>query len=110
MLTAIGVALVIRSLLYLPQWKRKIHATPKWQIILGIAWMFFPFVVALVVSWLMGMTSDLEEISAKADRIFNYQQLFRAMPDAMLWLSRCAGLGFINGTIRLIACANNGRS
>jgi CubicO group peptidase (beta-lactamase class C family) len=67
MLTAIGVALAIRSLLYLPQWKRKIHATPKWQMVLGIAWMFFPFVVVLAMPWLVGMMSD---------RIFNYQQLF----------------------------------
>jgi CubicO group peptidase (beta-lactamase class C family) len=93
-LTAIGVTLAIRSLLYLPQWKQKIHATPKWQIVLGIAWMFFPLVVVLAVPWLVGMVSD---------RIFNYQQLFRAMPDVMLWLSLCAGLGFINGTIRLTA-------
>jgi hypothetical protein len=99
--TVIGVALAIRSLLHLPQWKRNIHATPKWQILLGIAWMFFPVVVVLAMPWLVGMTSD---------RIFNYQQLFRAMPDIMLWLSLCAGLGLINGTIRLIACANNGRS
>jgi CubicO group peptidase (beta-lactamase class C family) len=97
MLTAIGVALAIRSLLYLPQWKRKIHATPKWQMVLGIAWMFFPFVVVLAMPWLVGMTSD---------RIFNYQQLFRAMPDVMLWLGLCAVLGSINGAIRLIACAN----
>ncbi len=96
-LTAIGVALAVRSLLYLPQWKRKIHTTPKWQIYLGIAWMFFPFVVVLAMPWLVGMTSD---------RIFNYQQLFRAMLDLMLWLSLCAGLGFINGTIRLIALRN----
>lgn len=100
-LTAIGVALAIRSLLYLPQWKGKIHATPKWQMILGIAWMFFPFVVVLAMPWLVGITSD---------RIFNYQQLFRSMLDVMLWLSLCAGFGLINGTIRLIACANNERS
>jgi hypothetical protein len=100
MLTAIGVALAIRSLLYLPQWKRKIHATSKWQIRLGIAWMFFPVVVVLAMPWLVGMTSD---------RIFNYIQLFRAMPDVMLWLSLCAGLGFINGTLRLVTCANHSR-
>ncbi|MDX2213538.1 MAG: serine hydrolase domain-containing protein [Oculatellaceae cyanobacterium bins.114] len=100
-LTAIGVTSAIRSLLYLPQWKRKIHATPKWQIILGIAWMFFPLVVVLAMPSLVGMMSD---------RIFNYQQLFRAMPDVMLWLSLCAGLGFNNGTTRLIACADNGQS
>lgn len=98
LLTAISAALAIRSLLYLPQWKQKIHVTPKWQILLGIAWMFFPLVVVLAMPWLVGMTSD---------RIFNYQQLFRAMPDVMLWLSLCAGLGSINGTIRLIACANS---
>ncbi|XGV97573.1 MAG: serine hydrolase domain-containing protein [Leptolyngbya sp. BL-A-14] len=94
LLTAIGAALAIRSLLYFPQWKHKIHATPKWQILLGIAWMFFPVVVVLAMPWLVGMMSD---------RIFNHQQLFRAMPDVMLWLSLCAGLGFLNGTIRLTA-------
>jgi CubicO group peptidase (beta-lactamase class C family) len=98
LLTAIGAALAIRSLLYLPQWKQKIHVTPKWQILLGIAWIFSPVVAVLTMPWLVGMTSD---------RIFNYQQLFRAMPDVMLWLSLSAGLGSINGTIRLIACANS---
>jgi CubicO group peptidase (beta-lactamase class C family) len=98
MLAVIGVALAIRSLLDFSQWKRKTHATSKWQILLGIAWMFFPLVVVLAMPWLVGMMSD---------RIFNYQQLLRAMPDVMLWLSLCAGLGSINGTIRLIACANS---
>lgn len=97
-LTVIGGALTIRSLVSFPQWKRKRHTTPKWQMVLGIAWMFFPLVVVLAMPWLVGMMSD---------RIFNYQQLFRAMPDVMLWLSLCAGLGSINGTIRLIACANS---
>jgi CubicO group peptidase (beta-lactamase class C family) len=101
MLTVIGVALAIRSLLHLPQWKRKIHTTPKWQILLGIAWMLFPTILLVVMPWLLGVMSD---------RIFNYQQLFRAMLDVMIWLSFCAGLGLINGTIRLITCANNGRS
>jgi hypothetical protein len=63
--------------------------------------MFFPLVVVLAMPWLVGMTSD---------RIFNYQQLFRAMPDVMVWLGLCAGLGFINGTFRLVACANNRQS
>ncbi|MBL1178915.1 serine hydrolase domain-containing protein [Pantanalinema sp. GBBB05] len=100
-LTVIGVALAVRSLLYFSQWKRTIHTTPKWQIFLSIAWMFFPFVIVLVMPWLVGMMSD---------RIFNYQQLFRAMPDVILWLGLCAGLGSINGTIRLIACASNRQS
>ncbi len=100
-LATIGVALAIYSLLHFPQWKRKIHTAPEWQIRSGIAWMFFPTVVLLAMPWLVEMTSD---------RIFNYQQLFRAMPDVMLWLGLCAALGFINGTIRLIACANNRQS
>jgi hypothetical protein len=98
LLTAIGVTLAIRSLLCFSQWRQNIHTTPKWQMIMGIVWMFFPMVVVIALPWLVGMTSD---------RIFNYQQLFRAMPDVMLWLSLCAGLGSINGTIRLIACANS---
>ncbi|MBF2027979.1 MAG: beta-lactamase family protein, partial [Oscillatoriales cyanobacterium C42_A2020_001] len=87
LLTAIGVAFAVRSLLYFPQWKRKIYVIPKWQRVLGIAWMFFPVVVVFAMPWLVGMVSD---------RIFNYIQLFRAMPDVILWLSLCAGLGFIN--------------
>lgn len=97
-LTAIGVVFAIRSLLYFPRWKRNIHTAPKWQILLGIAWMFFPVVILLAMPWLVEMTSD---------RIFNYPQLFRAMLDVMLWLSLCAGLGFINGTLRLIASVGN---
>ena len=45
----------------------KIHATPKGQILLGIAWMFFPVVVLLAIPWLMGATSDLEDIFAEGD-------------------------------------------
>ncbi|MBI4779776.1 MAG: beta-lactamase family protein [Oscillatoriophycideae cyanobacterium NC_groundwater_1537_Pr4_S-0.65um_50_18] len=100
-LTTLGAALAIRSLLYFPQWKQNIHTAPKWQMVLGIAWMFFPVVVLLAMPWLVGTVSD---------RIFNYIQLFRAMLDVMLWLSLCAGLGLINGTIRLIAYANNRQS
>lgn len=100
-LTVIGVALAIRSLLNFPRWKRNIHVTPRWQILLGIAWMFFPLVVVLAMPWLVGMMSD---------RIFNYQQLFRAMPDVMLWLGLCAGFGLVNGTTRLNTYANNRHS
>jgi CubicO group peptidase (beta-lactamase class C family) len=100
-LTGIGVAFAVRSLLRFPQWKRKIHTTPKWQILLGIVWMFFPMILGLAMPWLVGMTSD---------RIFNYMQLFRAMPDLMLWLSFCAGLGSINGGIRLIAFSGSRQS
>lgn len=100
-LTVIGVALAIRSLLDFSRWKRNIHVTPRWQILLGIAWMFFPLVVVLAMPWLVGMMSD---------RIFNYQQLFRAMPDVMLWLSLCAGFSLVNGTTRLNTCANNRQS
>jgi len=56
----------------------------------------FAVVVVLAMPWLVGIASD---------RIFNYIQLFRAMPDVMVWLSLCAGLGCINGILRLIACA-----
>jgi hypothetical protein len=45
--------------------------------------MFFPPMVLLTMPWLLGMVSDLEEISAKADRTFGYNQLFRAMLDVM---------------------------
>lgn len=100
-LTAIGVAFAIRSLLIFPQWQRKIPTTPKWLILLGIAWMFFPGILVLAMPWIVGMTSD---------RIFNYIQLFRAMPEIMVWLSICAGLGFINGAIRLIDFSRNRQS
>jgi hypothetical protein len=99
--TVIGLTLAIRSLLLSFQWKRNIHTLPKWQLILRFAWMFFPAIVLFAMPWLVGMMSD---------RIFNYSQLFRAMLDVMIWLSLCAGLGLINGTIRLIICASNGRS
>ncbi len=97
----IGLTLAIRSLLLSSQWKRNIYTLPKWQLTLGIVWMFSPAIVLVAMPWIMGMVSD---------RIFNYNQLFRAMLDVMLWLSLCAGLGFINGTIRFILCASNGRS
>ncbi|MBD2067724.1 beta-lactamase family protein [Leptolyngbya sp. FACHB-671] len=91
--TVIGVAFAIRSLLHLSQWRRKTHTMPKWQLILSIGWMFFPAIVLLAMPWLLGMVSD---------RIFGYDKLFRAMLDVMLWLSFCAELGFINGTMRFL--------
>lgn len=90
--TVIGVALALRNLLHLPRWRRKFRTVPKWQLALGIGWMFFPAVVLLAMPWLLGMISD---------RVFGYDKLFRSMLDVMLWLSLCAGLGLINGTMRL---------
>jgi CubicO group peptidase (beta-lactamase class C family) len=96
--TVIGVALALRSLLHFPQWREKIRTVPKWQLALSIGWTFFPAVVLLAMPWLLGMASD---------RIFDYAKLFRSMLDVMLWLSLCTVLGLINGTMRLFGSISN---
>ncbi len=91
-LTVIGLAFALRSLLHLYRWRRKSRTVPKWQLALGIGWTFFPAIVLLAMPWLLGMVND---------RVFGYDKLFRSMLDVMLWLSLCAGFGLINGTVRL---------
>jgi hypothetical protein len=56
--------------------------------------MFFPAVLLLALPWLLALPSD---------RVFSYAILYRAMPDVISWLSSCALLGVVNGTLRLSA-------
>jgi hypothetical protein len=93
-LTLIGIGLAIRSLLRLRHGKQTRHGIPLWRSLLSLSGMFFPAVLLLALPWLLALQSD---------RVFSYAMLYRAMPDVMIWLSVCAFLGVINGTLRLSA-------
>lgn len=99
-LTLIGVGLAIRSLLRLRHWKQARHGIPLWRSLLSLGGMFFPGVLLVVLPWLLALQSD---------RVFSYVMLYRAMPDVMIWLSICALLGVINGTLRLSTLICNTR-
>jgi hypothetical protein len=89
-LTLIGVGLAIRSMLRLRHGKQARHGVPLWRSQLILSRMFFPGVLLLALPWLLALQSD---------RVFSYAMLYRAMPDVMIWLSSCALLGVINGTL-----------
>lgn len=91
-LTLIGIGLAIRSLLRLRHWKQARHGIPVWRSLLSLSGMFFPAILLLALPWLLALQSD---------RVFSYAMLYRAMPDVMIWLSFCALLGVINGTLFL---------
>jgi CubicO group peptidase (beta-lactamase class C family) len=89
-LTLIGVGLAIRSLLRLRHWKQARYGVPLWRSLLSLGGMFFPAVLLLALPWLLALQSG---------RVFSYAMLYRAMPDVMIWLSVCALLGVVNGTL-----------
>ncbi|HEY9602647.1 MAG TPA: serine hydrolase domain-containing protein, partial [Allocoleopsis sp.] len=100
-LTLIGVGLAIRSLLRLWRWKQARHRIPVWRSLLSLSWMFFPAVLLLALPWLLALQSD---------RVFSHAMLYRAMPDVMIWLSVCALLGIINGTLFLSTTQERGQN
>lgn len=74
--------------------KQARHGVPLWRLQLILSGMFFPTILLLALPWLLALQSD---------RVFSYAMLYRAMPDVMIWLSVCAFLRVINGTLRLSA-------
>jgi CubicO group peptidase (beta-lactamase class C family) len=90
--TLIGVALAVRSLLRLPQWRQKARGLPLWRLLLGVLGAFSPAVIWLALPSL---------ITATSGRAFSYAQLFRSMPDVLVWLGSGAVMGVINGTLRV---------
>lgn len=97
--TLTGIGLAIQSLLYLPQWQQRIGRTAPWRLGLATGWTFVPALFFIATPWLLAAVSD---------RFFGYALLLRAMPELMIWLSVCAGLGILNGTIRLILLTRSG--
>jgi CubicO group peptidase (beta-lactamase class C family) len=93
LVTLIGAALAIRSLLRLPRWKTKAETMPVWRFALGLIGTFLPAFV------LWGLPSL---ITATSGRAFSYAQLFRSMADLFIWLGIGAVLGFINGITRVL--------
>jgi hypothetical protein len=94
--TLLGVALVLRSLLRLPHWRRKVATTSLWRLLPGIGWAFMPGIVVLSLPWLVAVSSD---------RVFDNASLFRSMPELYIWLGSCGVLGALNGIARIIMLA-----
>jgi CubicO group peptidase (beta-lactamase class C family) len=92
LITLIGVALAVRSLLRLPRWAEQTLNIPVWRLVFGIAWAFVPAGALLALPTL---------ITASAGRAFGYTQLLRSMPEIFLWLGLCGVLGVINAAVRI---------
>ncbi len=91
--TLAGLALAVRSLLRLPQWREKARMLPSWRLLLGLLGAFSPALIWLALPSL---------ITATSGRAFSYLQLFRAMPGILIWLGIGAVLGTINGVSRIL--------
>lgn len=95
-LAALGVGLAARSLVRLPRWAAARASLPGWRIGLGLLGAFAPGLLLLALPQLLAQGSG---------RFFGYAMLARAMPDIMIWLGLCAGLGALNGIARLAILA-----
>jgi hypothetical protein len=91
--TLAGLILALRSLLRLPQWRQKARMLPLWRLLLGLLGTFSPALLWLALPSLITTTSG---------RAFSYLQLFRAMPDILIWLGIGAVLGTLNGISRIL--------
>jgi CubicO group peptidase (beta-lactamase class C family) len=92
-ITLIGLALAVRSLLHLPGWVERTREIPLWQLALGIGWSFVPALTLLALPAL---------VTAGAGRAFSYLQLSRAMLEIFVWLGICGALGMFNGIVRIV--------
>lgn len=92
-LTALGAGLALRSLVRLPQSAARAAGMPRWRRAAGIAGAFAPGLLLLGMPQLLASSSG---------RYFGYTMLLRAMPDIMIWLALCGGLGVLNGLARLV--------
>jgi CubicO group peptidase (beta-lactamase class C family) len=91
-LTLVGVALGIRSLLRLPRWAERSRAIPLWRLVPGILWMFVPASLALAMP---------EIVLRSSGRDFGYWSILRTMPEVMGWLGLTGLVGVVNGIARL---------
>lgn len=95
-LTLLGAGLALRSLWRLPRWATTIAAQSRWRLALGILGACAPGLLLLALPQLL---------AASSGRYFGYVMLARAMPDILIWLGLCAGLGTVNGALRLVVLA-----
>ena len=91
--SALGIGLAVRSLLRLPRWTARALGAPRWQLVPGLIWAFAPAIL------LLGLPQLLAQFMG---RYFDHVMLARAMPEIILLLGVCGGLGVINGVARLV--------
>ena len=88
----LGIGLAIWSLLRIGRWQSQAMTTPRWQLVAGVIWLFFPAIVLLALPQLLAHTTG---------RYFSLVMLFKAMPEMIVFLVVCGGLGAMNGITRL---------
>lgn len=96
--SVLGVGLAIRSLFRLPQWAARANSAPRWQLVLGLIWVFAPAILLLALPQLLAQLTG---------RFFGYVMLARAMPEVIIFLSICGVLGALNGVARLYILARH---
>jgi CubicO group peptidase (beta-lactamase class C family) len=98
--TLLGGALALRSLLRVPLWIQRARNRPWWRVLPGIVW---PLVPGLVLIALPSLLVPL------ADRSFGHGIMARSMPDVFIWLALCGALGVLNTSARLVLLAHPAR-
>lgn len=88
----LGVGLTMWSLLRLPHWAAHASSLPRWQLALGLIWVFAPAILLLALPLLLAQLTG---------RFFGYVMLARAMPEVIIFLGVCGGIGALNGVARL---------
>ncbi len=91
--SVLGIGLAIRSLFWLPRWAARASSAPRWQLVLGLIWVFAPAILLLALPQLLAQLTG---------RFFGYVMLARAMPEVIIFLGVCGGLGGLNGVARLV--------
>lgn len=92
-LSAFGAGLSIRSLLRLPRWTAQAINAPRWQLAAGLIWTLAPATLLLALPTVFAQSMG---------RYFDHAMLARAMPEIMILLAVCGGLGVLNVAARLV--------
>ncbi len=92
--SALGIGLAIRSLLRLPQWTLRHADGAAWKLLASMLWLLLPAAALLVLPELLALLTG---------RSFGYQILARTMPELVIFLAVCGGLGLLNGVLRAVA-------
>ncbi len=88
----LGVGLTMWSLLRLPHWAAHASSLPRWRLVPSLIWVFAPAILLLALPQLLAQLTG---------RFFGYVMLARAMPEVIIFLGVCGGLGVLNGVARL---------